>query len=127
MGARDAATGLGVVAGSSLSIQLIHDRREIRLVPIGEIDMHSASTFTIAGELAVDERPDHIHIDMSQVTFIDSSGVRGIEAVVDSARAAGVPCTIIGREADLGDGDGLARPMVVWSGSTTRLVALPKD
>ena len=127
MGRRDATDGMGVLAGSSLSIQLIHDRRQVRLVPIGEIDVHSAVTFTIAGELAVDERPDHIHIDMSQVTFIDSSGVRGIDAVVDAARAAGVPCTIIGRDADLRDGDGLARPMVVWSGSTTRLVALPKN
>ncbi|MEO6122223.1 MAG: STAS domain-containing protein [Ilumatobacteraceae bacterium] len=99
----------------------------MRLVPIGEIDVNSASTFTIAGEFAIDEAPEHIHIDLSRVTFIDSSGVRGIDVVVDSARAAGVPCTIIGRDIELVDSIEVARPMVIWSGSTTRLVALPRN
>lgn len=123
----DSGKGLGVVYGSSLSIQIIHDRREVRLVPIGEIDVHSASTFAIAGDLAVDEVPERMYIDLSQVTFIDSSGVRGIDSVVNAARAAGVPCTIIGHDIELNDSDGVARPMMLWSGSTTRLVALPKD
>lgn len=118
--------GLDVVNGCSLSIQIIHDRRQVRLVPIGEIDINSASTFTIAAEFAVDEVPEHLHIDLSRVTFIDSSGVRGIDAVVQLARGAGVPCTIIGRDIEIEDTVDVARPMVVWSGSTTRLVALPK-
>jgi len=127
MGTGDAANGLGVVRGTSLSIQILYDRRQVRLVPIGEIDVHSASTFTIAGDLAIGDLPEHLHIDLSQVTFIDSSGVRGIDAVVAAARAAGVPATIIGRDFDLHDGGVIARPMVVWSGSTTRLIAVPKD
>ena len=127
MGSNDVASGLGVLGGgSSLSVQIIHDRREVRLVPIGEIDVHSVSTFGVAGEFAVEERPDHIHIDLTQVTFIDSSGVRGIEGVVTAAREAGVPCSIVGRGLDLSGEDSIARPMVLWSGSTTRLIAVPK-
>ena len=125
MGIERAAGSVGVVSGSSLSIQIVHDRREVRLVPIGEIDVHSVTTFAVAGEFAIAELPDHVHIDLSQVTFIDSSGVRGIESVVATAREQGVPCTIVGRDFDLADDDTVARPMVLWSGSTTRLIAVP--
>lgn len=122
-------SSLGVVADCSLSIQIIHDRDEARLIPIGELDVHSASTFGIAGELAVDERPEHLHIDLSQVTFLDSSGVRGIEALMALAHRAGVRCTVLGRGADADGADGAAianEPMVVWSGSTTHMIAVPK-
>ena len=119
--------GTGVVAGVSLSIQIIHDRREVRLVPIGEIDVHSAATFAIAGDLAVDEMPERMQLDLSQVTFMDSSGVRGIESVMARAAEFGVECSIIGRNFELGDSEDASRPMVVWSGSTTRRIAVPKD
>lgn len=122
-----ARSAMGVIAGSSLSIQIIHDRREVRLIPIGEIDVHSASTFAVAGEFAVAELPDHLHIDLSQVTFMDSSGVRGLQSVVASATAVGVSCTIIGHDFDGGDIDPTTRPMVVWSGSTTHSVTIPND
>jgi anti-anti-sigma regulatory factor len=126
MGSSDVLSGTGVVGGgTSLSIQIIHDRRQVRLVPIGEIDVHSVSTFVVAGGFAVEELPEHIHIDLTQVTFIDSGGVRGIESVVAAARDAGVPCSIVGRGMDLSGDDSVARPMVLWSGSTTRLIAVP--
>ncbi|MEO7397754.1 MAG: STAS domain-containing protein [Ilumatobacteraceae bacterium] len=123
----DDVDALGIVAGVSLSIQIIHDRREVRLVPIGEIDVHSAGTFAVAGELAVDERPEHLRVDLSQVTFMDSSGVHGVELVMTRAAEAGVPCTIVGRDVVVGNGEHGPGPMILWSGATTRLVALPTD
>jgi anti-anti-sigma factor len=115
--------GLGVVADVSLSIQIIHDQREARLVPIGELDVHSAITFGIAAELAITERPAHLHVDLSQVTFIDSSGVRCIDALVELARQSDVPCTVLGRDGS----HAAAAPerMVIWSGTTTHTVELP--
>jgi anti-anti-sigma factor len=113
-------SAIGVVAVFSLSIQIIHDRNEARLVPIGEIDVHSASTFLIAGEQAVAEMPAHLVIDLSQVTFLDSSGVRGVQSLVTMSRLSGVSCTVVGRH-----GDGLnsdVESVVVWSGDTTRVV-----
>ncbi|MCU1401571.1 MAG: hypothetical protein JWN62_4680 [Acidimicrobiales bacterium] len=120
----DTKLGLGVVADVSLSIQIIHDRREARLVPIGELDVHSANTFAVAGDLALTERPEHLHVDLTQVTFIDSSGVRSLEVLVALADERGIPCTIAGRpghdeESALGDA------IVVWSGSTTRRIERP--
>jgi len=117
---------LGVVSDVSLTIQIIHDRREARLVPIGELDVHSAGTFGIAAQLAVTEQPDHLHVDLSQVTFIDSSGARSVYALVALAAEHGVPCTIIGRE-DVFDRSLGADPdsIVVWSGATTRRVEVP--
>lgn len=114
--------GLGVVADVSLSIQIIHDRREARLVPIGELDVHSASTFAIAAELAIIERPEHLHVDLGQVTFIDSSGVRCIEALVELARQNNVPCTVLGRNG--ARTDAAPERMVIWSGTTTHTVEL---
>lgn len=131
-------SSLAVVADCSLSIQIIHDRHVARLVPIGELDVHSASTFSIAGELAVGERPEHLQIDLSQVTFLDSSGVRGIDALIAVAQRAGVPCTVVGRERgadDVGAANAPAAnepvpvanaPIVVWSGSTKHVIALPE-
>ena len=120
------AAALGVVSDVSLTIQIIHDRREARLVPIGELDVHSAGTFGIAVQLAVTEQPEHLHVDLSQVTFIDSSGARSVYALVSLAAEHGVPCTIIGRE-DLFDRSFGTDPdaIVVWSGGTTRRIEVP--
>jgi anti-anti-sigma factor len=110
----------GAVAVFSLSIRIIHDRNEARLLPIGEIDVHSASTFLIAGEQAVAEMPAHLVIDLSQVTFLDSSGVRGVQTLVTMSRLSGVPCSVVGRDVDGLDSD--VESVVVWSGETTRVV-----
>ncbi|MCU1388019.1 MAG: hypothetical protein JWL72_1357 [Ilumatobacteraceae bacterium] len=120
----DTKLGLGVVADVSLSIQIIHDRREARLVPIGELDFHSAGTFAVAGDLALTERPEHLHIDLTQVTFIDSSGVRSLEDLVALADDRGIPCTIAGRP-EAGGESALGDAIVVWSGSTTRRIERP--
>ncbi len=113
-------SAIGVVAVFSLSIQIIHDRDEARLVPIGEIDVHSALTFLIAGEQAVAEMPAHLVIDLSQVTFLDSSGVRGVQSLVTMSRLSGVPCSVVGR--DVGGLDSDMESVVVWSGDTSRVV-----
>ena len=118
------APGVGVVAGVSLTVQILHDRQHARLLPIGEIDVYSVRTFTVAGELAIDEQPVELHIDLSQVTFLDSSGARGVEALVAQAAKRGVICRVIDR-ASSNRSEPLPNPIVVWSGSTTRSVARP--
>jgi anti-anti-sigma factor len=120
-----AKSGPGVVADVSLTIQIIHDRREARLVPIGELDAHSATTFAVAGELAVAEQPERLHLDLSQVTFIDSSGARAVYTLVAHAAEFGVPCSIIGREEIFSSVAGDREKIVVWSGATTRTVEVP--
>ncbi len=115
-----------MAAATSLSVQIVHQDRQVRLVAIGEIDVHSASTFTAAADLAIEEHPQHLHIDLTNVNFMDSSGARGIQMVIASAAAVGVPSTVVGRCLYLTSDDALARPMTVWSGSTTRLIAVPR-
>jgi anti-anti-sigma factor len=122
-----AKSGLGVVTDVSLTIQIIHDQREARLVPIGELDVHSASTFTVAAELAMAERPARLHVDLSQVGFIDSSGVRCLEALAEMAEDLGISCTIAGRDAAFDGRAGERGPMVVWSGARTRSIDRPPE
>jgi anti-anti-sigma factor len=123
----DVTAPLDVVADVSLTVQIIHDRRQARLVPIGELDAHSARTFSLTGQLAVSERPDHLHVDLSQVTFIDSSGAKSVYGLIATAAEHGVPCTIIGRDDMFNGQPGERGSIVVWSGSTTRRVAVPDD
>ena len=118
-------TAPGVIADVSLSIQIIHDGRAARLVPIGELDVQSAGTFAIAAQLVVEEHPEHLHVDLSQVTFIDSSGARGVYALVSLAAEHGVACSIIGREDLFARRPGDRESIVVWSGATTRQIDLP--
>ena len=128
-----AKRGLGVIADVSLTIQIIHDRREARLVPIGELDVHSATTFAVAGNLAVAEQPDRLHVDLTQVTFIDSSGVRSLEALMAVAEERGIECTVLGRDGlgpdvfgrSTGKTPSSREAMVVWSGSTVRRIERP--
>lgn len=127
MVAKRGQSGLGVVADVSLTIQIVHDRREARLVPIGELDVHSASTFTVAAELVMAERPVRLHIDLAQVAFIDSSGVRSLEALAATAEALGISCTIAGRDAAFNAPPGEPGSIVVWSGSTTRTIDRPAE
>lgn len=87
--------------------------------------MQSAGTFAIAAQLVVDENPEHVHVDLSQVTFIDSSGARGVYALVSLAAEQGVGCSIIGREDLFSRRPGDRESIVVWSGSTTRQIDLP--
>ena len=115
----------GVVADVSLTIQIVHDHREARLVPIGELDVHSASTFTVAAELVMSERPVRLHIDLSQVVFIDSSGVRCLETLAATAEDLGINCTIAGRDIAYNGQPGNRGSIVVWSGSTTRTIGRP--
>jgi anti-anti-sigma factor len=120
------APGVGVVAGVSLTVQIIHDRQQARLLPIGELDVYSVRTFTVAGDLAIDERPAELHIDLTQISFIDSSGVRGVEDLVARASRLGVACRVIDRVGPR-DPEISTKPIVIWSGSTTRSVERPED
>lgn len=122
MSADPASTGAEAVLGASLTIRILHDRQRVRLIPVGEIDLHSVATFVVAAELALEEKPEHLCVDLTQVIFADSTGVRGIESFLATAATAGVAYTLIGRGAPAAVRDGEGSPMVVWSGSTTRSI-----
>ena len=79
-----------------LTMQVLHDGGVTRIVPIGEIDMVSAHTFETVAEQAVLARPERIELDLRGVEFIDSSGLRSIVVLRNSARREGIPLCAVG-------------------------------
>ena len=47
-------------------------------MPTGELDIASVPDFELSFDAAVEEAPDAIVVDLSQLTFIDSTGLRAL-------------------------------------------------
>jgi anti-anti-sigma factor len=84
---------------SSLTVQVVYDGPVTRLVADGEIDASSANTFDAAANQALAERPPSIEVDLSEVGFIDSSGLRAIITLSNRAREQGIEVSVSGLSA----------------------------
>lgn len=81
---------------STLTVQVIYDGGVTRLLAAGEIDASSAHTFEAAATQALAEQPDCIEIDLGEVGFIDSSGLRSIITLSNRARERQVEVSVTG-------------------------------
>jgi anti-sigma B factor antagonist len=86
----------GPTLDSSLTVQVVYAGSVTRLVADGEIDASSAHTFEAAANQALAERPPRIEIDLSNVGFIDSSGLRAIITLSNRSREQGIVVSISG-------------------------------
>ena len=59
------------------------------LIAVGEIDLMTAQTLSVAIEIAEQRAPPRLTVDLSGVTFIDVSGVRVLLQAACRARAGG--------------------------------------
>ncbi len=55
--------------------EIRHDGDTVIAILTGEIDMHRAPQVTSAVEPLLESRPQRVIIDLSEVTYMDSSGV----------------------------------------------------
>ena len=62
---------------------------------IGEVDLSTAATLGRVLQLAIDDRPPKLIVDLAQVRFLDSSGIQCLVAA--SRVAATVDCTLVVR------------------------------
>jgi anti-anti-sigma factor len=81
---------------STLSVHVVYEDGITRLVATGEIDASSARTFETAARQALLEEPEAIEIDLTDVQFIDSSGLRAIVALSNRAKERRIPATVNG-------------------------------
>ncbi|MCU1503173.1 MAG: anti-sigma factor antagonist [Ilumatobacteraceae bacterium] len=84
---------------STLTVQVFYDGGLTRLVANGEIDASSANTFEAAANQALAEAPSAIQIDLSDVGFIDSSGLRAIIGLSNRSRDQHVDLSVSGLSA----------------------------
>jgi anti-anti-sigma factor len=71
---------------STLTVQVTYHGDTTRLVAVGEIDASSAHTFEAAAMQALAEVPAQVEVDLGEVGFIDSSGLRAIITLSNRAR-----------------------------------------
>jgi anti-anti-sigma factor len=79
-----------------LTMQVVHDATTTRIVPIGEIDVSSSNTFDAVAEQVVLSRPERIELDLTDVDFIDSSGLRSIVQLRKRAGFEGIDVVATG-------------------------------
>jgi len=84
---------------SSLTVSIVYEGSITRLVAVGEIDASSANTFEAAATQSLAERPPAIEIDLTDVSFIDSSGLRAIIALSNRAREHAIDISVSGLSA----------------------------
>jgi anti-anti-sigma factor len=84
---------------STLTVQVTYDGGVTRLIAHGEIDASSANTFEAAANQALAEAPQAIEIDLAEVGFIDSSGLRAIIALSNRSREQRVAISVTGLSA----------------------------
>lgn len=84
---------------SSLTVSIVYDGSTTQLVAVGEIDSSSANTFEAAANQALAERPAAIEIDLADVSFIDSSGLRAIIALSNRSREHAIDMSVSGLSA----------------------------
>jgi anti-anti-sigma factor len=65
----------------------------------GELDLSTVSRFVDAIDDALDERPPVVELDLSQLTFIDSSGVGAYVTAFRRAKAQGTSLSVGNRSA----------------------------
>jgi anti-anti-sigma factor len=63
---------------------------ELRTVAVrGEVDLATAAELEAFVRSALDDAPDGVVLDLSQLTFIDSSGLRALVALAKDAESRG--------------------------------------
>ena len=77
-----------------LSVSTSNANGQIVIAAVGEVDAASADTLRAAIFEAVDGGASSLAIDMSEVSFIDSSGLRVLIAGYKAAESAGGALTV---------------------------------
>lgn len=83
--------------------------RTALIATAGEVDMHESPRLRSALLEAIALRPAAVVVDLSAVTFIDSSGVATLVEAMKLAKAAGVALILAGMTENVADVFALAR------------------
>lgn len=77
------------------SISVVPDRREVAVVPAGELDLTSAPALEEEVRQLRASGFDHIVVDLRRVSFVDSTALRTLLALSDHARAEGYTLKLV--------------------------------
>ena len=80
---------------SNVVLRVVEGERDVRLTISGELDMADASTFARRLGALVESREGPFRLDLRQLEFIDSHGVRALLEIASTATNAGRAITIV--------------------------------
>jgi anti-anti-sigma factor len=75
-------------------VEVVRSGRVSRIDCVGEFDIGGGDAFVVAVRQALVVRPDMVVIDCSEVSFIDSIGMRALLHTLDLCRASNATLTI---------------------------------
>lgn len=75
-------------------VDVVRSGRVSRIDCSGEFDLAAGDSFRDAVRRALQDRPEMVVIDCSEVSFIDSIGMRALFHTSDVCRASGVTLTV---------------------------------
>jgi anti-anti-sigma factor len=90
-----------IVAETELSIRSQREGDTLRLAISGELDIGSKNSIIAAAAEARHLGVHTIEVDVSEVSFCDSSGISALVMIVNEGAAAGRPVTIINPRANV--------------------------
>lgn len=79
----------------TLRIEVSEDPPPVRMTLYGEFDISSADTATHALEDLLDRGPAAVAIDLSELEFMDSTGIRFLVQGRDKAHARGIKLSLV--------------------------------
>jgi anti-sigma B factor antagonist len=103
----------GVSAGQNLRLAAVLDASRTKLVLSGELDLASAPTLLETVSIAA-RAPDALTIDLSRLSFIDSSGVHALLRARDTCASHETPMWLV-------PGPRTVQRVFALTGSTTSL------
>ena len=74
--------------------EAVPDGDAVRITPVGELDMATSLDFAGAVQRVRESAPGRLVLDLSEVSFIDSTGIRAVLRARQEAERDGVPCTV---------------------------------
>jgi len=80
----------------TVSWEIVNGGQAVRLRVVGEIDMSTVPTFEKALSSALDAKHERLMIDLSEVNFMDSSGLNALVRARDAMEDTGVEMVISG-------------------------------
>jgi anti-sigma B factor antagonist len=94
-GVREMTGPLGSATGARLDISLVHDATRRRLVVAGEMDLATSPSLEGAVIRVCREGAEQLVLDLSQLEFIDGSGLHAVSSARETCRQFGCEFWIV--------------------------------
>lgn len=78
----------------SFELRVVRDDGRIRIVPAGELDVATAPQLEEAVAVATDDKTATLVVDLRELTFMDSTGLRVLAQATMRAQSTGVALSI---------------------------------